>query len=290
MNRTKINFIKNDNDEIKSKSSIPAIYRQVSTSTLNQSDYQSLTNQRAKTAIVRKEVYANPPPSRLSTENIKTTATPSSAKKKSVIINQNDTPTNHQVDSHSRSSNYSQSNQISRAKSAVVHRSNDSSCSIREVKGTASRFNKPEELFGLRPEQLFAPEQYQPKILDHRSTNKMNENTRLKRQNLQTKHHLWQQDVDKIIELYNIHHSTSYRKTVVPPPPTIVTQVPSQTPASTEVLTDSSQFMKVRSSSHAKTNHPNGKPPSASKQSVMNLLNAPQRNIPTRASMKITNT
>ena len=285
MNKMKLNFIKIDNDDAKSKSSIPTIYRQVSTSTLNQSDYQPFTRQRAKTAVVRKEVYINPPPSRLSNHTIKATPSRSSAKKKSVIIKQSNSP------SHSASSTHSQSTRISRAKSAVVHRSNDSECSIREAKGTAARFNKPEDLFGVRPEQLFAPEQqqYQPKIFDSRSTNKTDESTRLKRQNLQTKHHLWQQDVDKIIELYNIHHSTSYRKSAMLPPPTIVTQLPSSLqPASNEILTESSYNMRSRGPTIAKTtHHAHAKPHSVSKQPVSGLLNNPQRNPSTRASMKI---
>ena len=261
MNKMKLNFIKIDNDDAKSKSSIPTIYRQVSTSTLNQSDYQPFTRQRAKTAVVRKEVYINPPPSRLSNHTIKATPSRSSAKKKSVIIKQSNSP------SHSASSTHSQSTRISRAKSAVVHRSNDSECSIREAKGTAARFNKPEDLFGVRPEQLFAPEQqqYQPKIFDSRSTNKTDESTRLKRQNL------------------------SYRKSAMLPPPTIVTQLPSSLqPASNEILTESSYNMRSRGPTIAKTtHHAHAKPHSVSKQPVSGLLNNPQRNPSTRASMKI---
>ena len=208
--------------------------------------------QRPTTAVIRNL------PSRLS-----------SAKKKTLLINQ--------IDSLPKATAGADS--LGRPISAVVHnssrKSNDSLSSIREAKGAASRYNKPEELFGLRPEELFAPEQHQPKILDQHSIG----NTRLKRQQ-----HIWQQDVDHIIELYNIHHSANYRKSAVPPQPSI------QVTTHTDSLTDGVHGGRARRMSITKNSSANLKPPINSKQATFTTLNIPRRNSISRPSTKLTNT
>ena len=267
-----------DLNRTKSKMATSTIYRQTSNSTLNQSENDISTHklQRPKTAMVRNHKYVNPPPSRLNSPKTKPTNIPSA----SHISRQ---PLSSTI--ASESTDYSRTGHAVRAASAVVRRtvprSNDSAGSIREAKGTASRFNKPEELFGLRPEELFASEQHQPKILDPRSTN---ENSRFKRNQLHKQSsHFWQQDVDKIIELYNIHHTSSYRKSAVPP---TVTQPVIQI----ETLTESSQGGRFRRGSISKTSTTNpNKPAANSKQSTFAVLNLPRRNSFSRPPVKLTN-
>ena len=159
----------------------------------------------------------------------------------------------------------------------IIHPENRtiSLSSIREAKGTASRYNKPEELFGVRPEELFAPEQRQPKILDQRSAG----NTRLKRPQ-----HIWQQDVDHIIELYNIHHSANYRKSAVPPQSSI------QVVTHSDTLTDAVPGGRARRMSISKNSSTNLKLPVNSKQPTFATLNIPRRNSISRPSTKLTNT
>lgn len=293
INKSKSNFLKNDNEETKSKISIPTIYRQTSNSTLNQSEIINKF-QRPKTAIIQNQTYINPPPSRLSTEKVKSTPMPSaSTKKKSYRIDSisNLSKQPFQSTIGSASSNYSQTIYAGRSISAAVHRSvpqtNDTSCSIREAKGKSNRYNKPEELFGIRPEELFAPEQqHQPKILDQRSTTKPNENTRLKRNQFQTQQHIWQQDVDKIIELYNVHHCSNYRKSAVPPTSNLTTQAFTQQ----DTLNDLSQSGRVRRMSTSKNTSTNLKSSTNPKQPTFTVLNMPRRNSVSRPPIKLTNT
>jgi hypothetical protein len=297
LNKTKLNLLKTDPEEMKLKLSTATIYQQTSNSTLNQSDNNTSATitpkfQRPKTAIVRHQVYVNPPPSPLSSPKIKITNAPLvSPKKKPLLINRIESASNihrqqqNSLTIESESSEYSQAIYATRPITAAVHRSiprttNDSVGSIREAKGTASRYNKPEELFGLRPEELFASEQHQPKILDPRSANKPTDNQRLKRNQLQK--HIWQQDVDKIIELYNIHHSANYRKSAAPPPLTPpVIQI--------ETLRDASPNPRVRQMSVTKTSTTNTKSTTNPKQSTYAVLNVPRQNSVTRPPIKLTN-
>jgi hypothetical protein len=295
INQSKSNSLKTENEEIKSKMSTLTIDQQISNLTLNHSEnnHSPIINksQRPTTSIIRNQTYANPSTSRFSF------AKPSaSIKKKSLLINRTDSVSNLPKQSpstmESESSAYSHTIDAGRSISAVVHRSvprsNDLSCSIREAKGAANRYNKPEQLFGLRPEELFSSEQCQPKILDQRSTTKLNENTRLKRtqfqQQQQQQQHIWQQDMDKIVELYNIHHSSNYRKSAIPP--LVSTQGASQT----ETLTDLTQSGRVRHMSVTKNSSTNLKSSSNPKQSTFAVLNIPRRNSISRPSIKLTNT
>jgi hypothetical protein len=219
-----------------------------------------------------------------------------STKKKSLLINRFDSASNlakqSQSPNGSESSTYSQTIYAGRPISAVVQRSiprsNDSACSIREAKGKACRFNKPEQLFGVRPEQLFASEEHQPKILDPRSTTKPNENERLKRNQFQKQQHMWQQDVDKVVELYNIHHSPNYRKSATLPSGTAVPST--QAVTQTDTLTDLTQSGRIRRMSVTKNSSTNSKPATNPKQSTFALLNIPRRNSISRPSIKLNNT
>ena len=278
INKSKSSSLKSDGEDIKSKISIATMYRQSSHSTLNHSENNSSNKfHRPTTAMVRHQTFA-PPPSSLSSTKINSTHIPSSAstKKKTLL--------NSRIDSASNISK-----QQSTANSAGVHATRSISsaahhfpCSIREVKGKGTRFNNPEELFGLRPEELFCSDQYQPKILDQRSTTKPNDNTRLKRQQQQ---HIWQQDVDRIIELYNIHHCANYRKSAVPPP-----IISTHGVSYTDTFTDLSQGSRSRRMSITKTPATNSKPSPTSKQSTFAGLSIPRRNSISRPSIKLTNT
>ena len=147
--------------------------------------------------------------------------------------------------------------------------------------------DKPEELFGLRPEEIFGAEEHQPKILDQRSLSKTSENKRLKRNQLQKQQHIWRQDVDKIIELYNIHHSTNYRTSAIPPPQSSITQ----TIVQTDTITDLPPGGRVRRGSISKNSATPIKPSvTNSKQSTFASLNIPRRNSITRQTIKLTNT
>ena len=277
------------------KNSIPVLFRQSSHSSLNHwgNDASATTIQklsRPKTAIARNQRYMNPPPSRLSSARIKPiNASPFDTRKKAVAIDHMGSPSNipRPPFPSMNGSKASESSHSTRPISSLTHRSiprmNDSTSSIREVKGTATRFNKPEQLFGLRPEELFASEEYQPKILDPRTSTKPDENTRSKRTHFQRQQHIWQQDVDKIIELYNIHHSGSYRKSAVPP-------APAQPTPPTDSLMESSQTGRTQRSSSNKPSTANAKSSSNSKQATFAVVNIPRRNSLTRSSMKLTNT
>jgi hypothetical protein len=293
INKTRTSSFKNDhNEEIKSKTSTPSIYRQTSNSTINHSE-KNMPIQRPKTSVIRNQTITDPSPSRLRSAKIKPTHIPSgSTKNKPLLINRiessSNLPKQPQSIVGSVSSTYSQAIYAGRSISAVMNhsipRSNNSSCSIHEAKGTATRYNKPEELFGFRPEELFAPpEQHQPKILDPRLTKKPNENTRLKRNQFQKEQHIWQQDVDQIIELYNIHYSPNYRKSAIQRSTQGVTQ--------TDTINDLPQGGRARRMSITKTSSTNLKqPPTNPKQSTFALLNIPRRNSITRPSIKLTST
>jgi hypothetical protein len=241
--------ISNDHEESKGKIPRPSI----SHSTLNQSETNKFS--RPKTTAI-------PTSSQLSPSKIK--------------IKKND-----RIDS---STNIPQAIYPTRQGTGIIQhsttKSTDLSYPIREAKGPTSRYNKPEELFGLRPEELFGLEEHQPKILDPRSTTKMDENQRLKRNQLQ-KQYMWQQDVDKIMELYNIHHSVNYRKSVAPPLSSTQCVIP------TDTITDLIQVSRPRRMSITKNSSTNSKLP---KQSTLTSLNMSRRNSISRPSIKLTNT
>lgn len=288
-------FSPNKSKDQQEKTSIPVLYRQSSHSSVNhwENDAFVTTIQklpRPKTAIARNQRYTNPPPSRLSSARIKPINTsPFDTRKKAVAIDHMGSPSNiprppvPSINSSKASESSHSTHPISSLAQRSIPRVNDISSSIREVKGTASRFNKPEQLFGLRPEELFAFEDYQPKILDPRTLTIPDENTRFKRTHFQRQQHIWQQDVDKIIELYNIHHSSSYRKSVVPP-------APSQPTPPTDSLMESSQTGRSQRSSSNKPSTANAKSSSNSKKETFAVVNVPRRNSVTRSSMKLTNT
>ncbi|CAF1306538.1 unnamed protein product [Adineta steineri] len=87
----------------------------------------------------------------------------------------------------------------------------DPSCSIREAKGAASRYNNPEELFGIKPEDLFGTS-------DNRSKSVTHPDTRLKRNDHPQQEYMYQKDVDKLVDLMTIQQSPSYRQAVTPQP------------------------------------------------------------------------
>ena len=156
---------------------------------------------------------------------------------------------------------------------APNHRTMDPSCTIREAKGAASRYNNPEELFGLKPEELFSTDNPQPRIIQSRL---QNSTTRFKQ-------HIWKNDVDKLVDLYNIHHSSNYRPTAVPPPSIIIQSdtsndvIPSGRIRRVSVQKNSSNILRSRSPTH-------------SKQSTLASLNISRRNsIHQRAAIKLTN-
>lgn len=210
-----------------------------SSSTLNQLDDNfSPTNEsstkkkrtvRPKTAGQRPGTSTNAigVPSRLSSE--KTSPIPPTSAirtKKKVLLGQRASSASNSAVSQPHNapsdvSTYSQTFYTGRPLSAAVQTPHpgpiaDSSCSIREAKGAARRYNNPEELFGLKPEQLFATsDRPTPKIMNEK------ENQWNKRSQALKKAHQWQDDVDKLVDLYNIHHSTNYRPTAIPPPPSI---------------------------------------------------------------------
>jgi hypothetical protein len=295
LQKTKSNFSKNDTEDIKSKTSIATMYRQTSHSTLNHSENNTSNKfQRPTTAIIHNQTFANPLPSRLSSAKVKPAhITSASSKKKALIIDRIDSaaniPKQRQSTIGSQTTSNSPTVYAGRPISSVMHhsppRSNASACSIREATGTATRFNKPEDLFGLRPEDLFCPEEHQPKILDQRSISKADDHTRLKRHQLQKQQHIWQQDMDKIIELYNVHHCANYRKSAIQPRTTGTHGV-----SYTDTLTDLSQGSRPRRMSITKTSTTNSKPPPNPKQPTFTTLNVPRRNSISRPSIKLTNT
>jgi len=288
------------NDEIKSKP-----YQQTSNSTLNYLEptfsllYESPATktklQRPKTAIITRNqtsVNAVGIPSRLSSAKLQPTPTSKKSQKRSLLINRPNSasfaPKQHS-NLTSEATTYSQTLYNGRPLSAVlqnhhrhlpVQRTIDSSCTIREAKGVASRYNKPEELFGLKPEELFGLTENQPKLINHHKTN---DSIRIKHHNLQKQEYIWQQDVDKLVDLYNIHHSSNYRTTAVPPPPSQITM-------QSNTINDLSQIGKTRTMSSLKHPSTNSRSPTYPKQSTLASLNIPRRNsIGQRPSIKLTN-
>jgi hypothetical protein len=138
-----------------------------------------------------------------------------------------------------------------------------------------SRYNKPEELFGLKPEELFGQTDYQPKIINQR---KITDNIRSNRQAYN-----WQDDVDKLVDLYNIHHSLNYRKTVIPPP-----HVNIQSDTTTDLIPPG-KARRLSIPKHS-PNISRARSPTHPKQSTFVSLNIPRRNsISQRPSIKLTN-
>ena len=292
IDQTKSNSSKNDFEENKSKIHTPTMYRQTSNSALNHSENYVTRKisklQRPTTAHIHKQALGN---SFATSAKVKPTHNHSaSTNKNSLLMDPNDSASyilnQHHSTVGTKSAAYSQTIYAGCPVSAVarhpIQRSNDASYSIREAKRTTSRYNKPEELFGVRPEELFAPEQHQPKLLDQRSITKSTENTLLKRIRLQKQQYIWQQDVSKIIELYNIHHSTNYRKSAVAPE-----QASAATQADT--TTDLTSSGRSRRMSITKTPATILKPPTYLKQSTLVQLNIARRNSVTRSSIKSTN-
>jgi len=284
------------NDEMKSK-----LNRQTSNSTINNIEptsshlYESPRNKnqlrRVKTAVVTRNqtsVNAVGIPSRLSTPKVQPTLNHKNFQKTSSLIYRPKSASFSAKQQHSNlvsePTTYSQTLYEGRPLSAALQshqrhpptvRTIDSSCTIREAKGVTSRYNKPEELFGLKPEELFGLTEHQPKMFSPR---KINNNIRSKYHNLQNQEYIWQQDVDKLVDLYNIHHSSNYRKTAIPPPQ-IVTR--------SNTISDSTQIGRSRGMSGSKY------PTSMStnpKLSTLASLNIPRRNsISRRSSTKLTN-
>ncbi|CAF5156661.1 unnamed protein product, partial [Rotaria sp. Silwood1] len=122
-------------------------------------------------------------------------------------------------------------------------------------------------------------EQYQPKILDQHSAIRTNDNTRSKRNQLQKQQHIWQNDVDKILDLYNVHHCANYRKSAIPP----------STTAQIDTISDSTNNGRARRMSISKNSSTNLKQPINPKQSTFASLSFPRRNSISRPSIKLTN-
>ncbi|CAF1534333.1 unnamed protein product, partial [Adineta ricciae] len=204
---SKSNGLKTENETNQSKSSASQTYQQTSSSRIL----------RPKTTV-----HISLPPSGLSSAKIKQKQALSAPTKQKVLPNDRfDSASTTTKQTHSTET-YLQPACPTRSTSAVTHRSssksNDLLCQIREATGPTSRYNKPEELFGLRPEELFRCEQTEPKIFDQQSmSTKTDESMRSKRSHFLKQHYVWQQDVDKLIELYNVHHSSTYRKSAIPP-------------------------------------------------------------------------
>jgi hypothetical protein len=286
------------NDETKNKTSLPTTYRQASDSSLNQIEqtvsllYESPRAQnklqRPKTAVIPRNltsVNAVGVPSRLSTPKTPAVTSYKKIKKKPLLINRPNSasfiPKQHHANLTSEASTYSQTLYAGRPLSAVlqnhqrhppVQRTVDSSCSIREAKGATSRFNKPEELFGLKPAELFGLTEHQPKLMNHRQLNHKTHS--------QQQQPVWRQEVDHLVDLYNIHHSSNYRPTAVPPPP-------SQLPGPAETTTDVLHNGRPRGMSISKNA---SRLPTNPKQSTFATLNIPRRNSFSRHSaIKLTN-
>ena len=90
----------------------------------------------------------------------------------------------------------------------------ESMSSIREARGASSRYNRPENFFGRRPEELFGSGEHVPQMIDHR---RAADATRLERPNLRQQIYNWHDDVNQLVDLYSIHHSSNYRTSAVPP-------------------------------------------------------------------------
>lgn len=263
------------------KSNSSLNYIEPAVSVLYESPRMKSKIQRPKTVVITRNqnsVNAVGIPSRLSS--------PKLPPKRSLLVNRPNsasvTPKPHYSHITSEATTYSQTLYNGRPLSAVLHsqhprhppaqRTIDSSCTIREAKGVASRYNNPEELFGLKPEELFGrTDDHQPKMINSRTLNHRS-------------NYVWQNDVDKLIDLYNVHHSSNYKKSAVPPPPPINPPV--------DQLTDLPQPGKARSTPLNKhgSNSSRIRSPTSSKQSTFSTITIPRRNsISQRPTIKLTN-
>ncbi|CAF3782367.1 unnamed protein product [Adineta steineri] len=295
------NSSKTDSDNIRYKQNIPTMHRQISVTSSNQSDTNPprITNhrfQRPKTTTLQNQTFMNSiPTAELNSTNLRRIQNPSTPLKKRFVLNdRTDTSSvvtkQNQSTAGSQSSTYPQTiltgYTISTATQQSTTKSNDLSCPIQEAKGPTSRYNKPEQLFGLRPEELFGLKQHQPKMFDQMSTTKTDDSIRSKRSQLQKKQHIWQQDVDKLLELYNIHHSVTYRKSAIPPPTTLTQGV-----VQTETITEIIPIARSRRSSITKHTVTTSKPPTNhSKQTTVTSGSNSRRNSTHRHTIKLANT
>lgn len=240
--------------------------------------------QRPKTVVISRNqnsVNAVGIPSRLSSPKI--------PPRRSLLLNRPNSasvpPKPHYSHITSETTTYSQTLYNGRPLSAVLHsqhprhppaqRTIDSSCTIREAKGAASRYNNPEELFGLKPEELFGRSDHQPKIINSRKPFDLSRTTNNR------SNYVWQDDVDKLIDLYNVHHSSNYKKPAVPPPPPINPPV--------DQITDLPQSGKNRATPLNKHSS-RIRSPTSGKQSTFSTITIPRRNsISQRPTMKLTN-
>ena len=167
--------------------------------------------------------------------------------------------------------------------SSNISRPKDEPLSIQESKHSASRYNQPELLFGLRPEQLFSDENHQPKILEPHSSTQQNDSQHRKHPINPRKAHLWQDDLNQLIGLYGIHHSRNYRKAAATPHqlPTVhraVHQEPQNEPP---------RNRRVSVTKSSITNNLKGL--SSSKHSALASLHLPQRHSIQRSTLKLSN-
>jgi len=153
-------------------------------------------------------------PSHLNSRKLRPSSSYKKTRKKSIPTNRPQSASFISNQQHSNltfeSSTYSKTLFAGRPLSAVLqnhHRRSpvqqivDPSCSIREAKGAASRYNNPEELFGIKPQELFGTSENQSKKIHYLKT---------------TDKYMYQQDVDKLVNLYAMQHTSSYRPTVIP--------------------------------------------------------------------------
>jgi hypothetical protein len=292
-----------ENHDVKSKLSFATVQKQMSNSTLNHFEenlahlHDSPRSKQAKqvrvrTAIVRPPTSTNAVgvPSRLSSVKSPSSTSQPTRKKKSLLVQRASSasttskqqPSNIPVEI----STYSQTLYAGRPLSAaVLHhplpvaQASDSSCSIREARGPTRRYNNPEEVFGLKPEQLFgSQEQHVPRLMSQRQTRG---ETRSKRSQRPRQAFAWQDDVDKLVDLYNIHHSSTYRTTVVPP-------LSSTHVEPTDIVPDLIQITRSRKAAASRNSSSSGRTP---KLSTLASLQIPRRNsITQRQSIKVAHT
>ena len=294
-----------DSPDVKSKLSLATVPKQTSNSTLNYFEENlaqlqdasriKLKPSRPRTAVARPPTSTNAVgvPSRLSSAKSPSSHSPPATsqptrKKKALLVQRahSASTTSKQQPSNipSEISNYSQTLYAGRPLSAAVQhyplpvaQASDSSCAIREARGPTRRFNKPEEVFGLKPEQLFgSQEQHAPKLMDQRQ---LQGETRLKRSQRQA--FVWQDDVDKLVDLYNIHHSSNYRTPAVPP-------LSSTLAEPVDTVPDLIQITRNRKTGTSRNSQTSGRTP---KLSTLASLNIPRRNsISQRQAIKVAHT
>ncbi len=263
----------------RSNSSLNCIERALSV--LYESPRAKSQLQRPKTAGVTRNltsVNAVGIPSRLSSPKIRRKKSSPTTRPHSASV----IPRQRHTNLSSEATTYSQTLYDGRPLSAILQshyrnppaqRTIDSSCTIREAKGVTSRYNKPEELFGLKPEELFGETDCQPKILNHRKTTDHIHSHRPP--------YNWQDDIDKLVDLYNVHHSLNYRKPFIPP-------VIVQSDATTDLL-HTAKVRRMSLTKHSPNIYRSRSPPHP-KQSTFVSLNIPRRNsISQRPPIKLTN-